>query len=133
MIDTFEDRGFLDGGDQPLTNAHASLRPTHGDALNFRHGAIIFQHNTGCSDRLGVNQRKKMKGRGVVFVALPIDRNALLNYKNLFSKPEALFELTLCVGGFDRYGVHACEESTVLLCHQSFLELCVSRLCGKPG
>jgi hypothetical protein len=51
MIDAFEDRGFLDGGDQPLTNAHASLRPTHGDALNFRHGAIILQHNAGCSDR----------------------------------------------------------------------------------
>jgi hypothetical protein len=91
MIDAFEDRGFLDGGDQPLTNAHASLRPTHGDAPNFRHGAIILQHNTGCSDRLAVNQRKKMKGCGVVFVALPIYRNALLNYKNFFSKPEALF------------------------------------------
>src|SRR5580700_6758814 len=99
MIDAFEDRGFLDGGDQPLTNAHASLRPTHGDALNFRHGAIILQHNTGCSDRLAVNQRKKMKCCGVVFVALPIYRNALLNYKNFFSKPEALFELTLVLAG----------------------------------
>jgi hypothetical protein len=55
-----------------------------------------------------------MKGAGVVFVALQIDRNALFNYKNFFSKPEALFDLALCVGGFDRYGFHANEVSTVL-------------------
>jgi hypothetical protein len=109
MIDALEGRGFLDGGDQPLTNAHASLRPTHSNALDFGYGAIILQHNTGCSDRLGVNQRKKMKGCGIMFVALPIGRNALFNYKNFFSKPEALFDLTLCVGGFDRYGFHADE------------------------
>jgi hypothetical protein len=48
---------------------------------------------------LAVNQRKKMKGCGVVFVALQIYRNVLLNYKNFFSKPKALFELTLCIGG----------------------------------
>ena len=96
--------------------------PMHGDALNFRHGAIFFQHNTGCSDRLGINQRKKMKGCGVVFVALHIDRNALFNYKNFFSKPEALFDLTLCVGGFYRYVFlfHIDEVSTVLFASKAF-------------
>ena len=73
-----------------------------------------------------------MKGCGVVFVALHIDRNALFNYKNFFSKPEALFELTLCVGRFDRYGVHACEVSIVLPRHQKlFYVLNSCRRCGK--
>src|SRR3984893_9106309 len=132
MIDAFEGRGFPDGGDQPLTNAHASLRPTHSNALDCGYGAIILQHNPGCSDTLGVNQRKKMKGCGVVFIALSIDRNALFSYKNFFSKPEALFELTLCVGGFDRYGVHSCEVSIVLPRHQKLFYVRNScRPCGK--
>lgn len=117
-FDSFEDRGFLDCGDQLLADAHASPRPTYCDALNFRHGAILFQYNAGCCDRPGVNQRKKMKGRGVVFVTLQIERHALLDYKNFFSKPEALFELALCVRAFDRYSVHTCKLSTGLLRHQ---------------
>jgi hypothetical protein len=68
-----------------------------------------------------------------VFVALHIDRNALFNYKNFFPKPEALFDLTLCVGGFDRYVFlfHTDEVSTVCSASKSFLSIALEG--SKPA
>jgi hypothetical protein len=91
IVDVSQVGGSFNGRHQQFANTETPVRTAYGHATDFGRRTVVSQHHARRPYRPAVSQCNEMKSVAVMFIALQINRNALLDDEDFISNPKTLF------------------------------------------